>query len=95
MLQADKKAVEAERDSFQRFRGLIGQRTLLAESARNLEEKINEQNATVKKWPELDRDLTRARELRTKLKQAHVHDLYLRAEPVHRSGWICWLNSKT
>ena len=87
MLQADKKAVEAERDSFQRFRGLIGQRTLLAESARNLEEKINEQNATVKKWPELDRDLTRARELRTKLKQAHVHDLYLRAEPVHRS-WL-------
>ena len=80
-----KRDAENERNAFQKFRGLLGQRSLLDSAIKNLEGSIKEQSGALKKWPGLSSDIAKARELQTKLKQAHIHELFLKAAPAHQS----------
>ena len=84
-LQARKKEAETARNAFQKYRGLLGQRSLLTGSIQDLEEKTREQNAALARWPGLGRDIAKARDLQEKRRQAHIHELYLKAEPVRKS----------
>lgn len=79
-LQKKKKEIEAEKASFQKFRGMLGQRSLLSKAIKDQEERIEEQEGVLKKWPGLSADLIKARELRTKREQAAAHELYVRAK---------------
>lgn len=79
-LQKLKKEIEAEKASFQKFRGMLGQRSLLSKAIKDQEERIAEQEGVLKKWPGLCADLIKARELRTKREQAAAHELYVRAK---------------
>ena len=83
-LQTKKKEVEAERTSFQKFSGLLGQRSLLVSSVEDLNAKIKEQSEAFEKWPGIKRNIEKARELQEKQKQAQVRALYLKAEPVQK-----------
>lgn len=78
-----KKEIEAKKASFQKFRGMLGQRSLLSKAIKDHEERIAEQEGVLKKWPGLSADLIKARELRTKREQAAAHELYMRA----KSAW--------
>ena len=84
-LQTEKKAIEKEHIEFQKYRGLLGQRSLLAASLEELESKISERREALAKWPEIISCITAAEELQNKQKLAQIHDLYLKAEPVHRA----------
>lgn len=83
VLQKLKKEIEAERTSFQKFRGMLGQRLLLSKAVKDQEDRIAEQEGVLKKWPDLSADLIKARELRTKREQAAAHELYVKAQ----SAW--------
>ena len=84
-LRAEKKSAEAERTAFQKYRGLIGQISLLENSIKTIEEKIIEQNKALSVWPEIKDSIAKAKELQEKLRQAQIRELYLKTEPVYRS----------
>ncbi len=84
-LHGQKKEAEEQRNAFQKFRGQLGQISLLQSSIRSLEERIKEQDIALKKWPELSINIDKAKALQTKQQQARIHDLYLKAEPAHQA----------
>ncbi len=84
-LEKKKKAAETEWREFQKFRGTLGQRSLLSRNIDRLNNEIEEMVNAFEKWPEIERDITLANELKNKQKLAQVHDLYLKVEPVHQS----------
>ncbi len=85
VLNSKKKSIETERTAFQKFRGMLGRLSLLATAIKNIEEKVKEQNDALKKWPNLDINIEKAKELQTKQEQARIRGLYLKAEPAYKS----------
>lgn len=79
-LQRKKKETETRKAAFQKFRGLLGQLSLLSKAIREQEEKIAEQERALGKWPDLCTGLADARELQAKQKQAAIHELYVKAQ---------------
>lgn len=83
-LQKNKDKVDDERMRFQRFSGMLGQRTLLTKARIDLDTKIREQSDAKGRWPGFNSNIEKAMELKDKQRQAQVHDLYLKAEPIHQ-----------
>ena len=81
-LEKKKKDTEAKKANFQKFRGLLGQRSLLSKVIKDLEKRIEEQKQVIEKWPNLSIDIKKARDLQEKQKQAAIHDLYVKAKEV-------------
>lgn len=79
ILQQAKAQIEEERKTFQKYRGLLGQISLLSKDIKRQEESIAEQEKIIQKWPELNKNFRKAKELQEKQKQAAVHELYLKA----------------
>lgn len=79
-LQNKKKETGAKKATFQRFRGLLGQLSLLSKAIENQKESIKEQESVLVNWPQFDADIIKARELQGKQKQAAIHDLYVKAQ---------------
>ncbi len=90
-LQKKKKGIETEKAGFQKYRGMLGQRSLLSKTIKDQEEKMAEQEGVLKKWPGLSADIIKAGELRTKREQAAAHELYVRA----KTAWQEYNDRKT
>ncbi len=84
-LQIKKKEAESMWSEFQRFRGLLGQISLLNKAIKDLEGRLKEQNSALTSWPLLSRDIKKAKELQVRQKQAQIHDLFVKAEPAYQT----------
>ena len=79
-LQKKKKETETKKAAFQKCRGSLGQLSLLSKAIKNQEERIEEQERVLKRWPGLSADIIKARDLRAKQEQAAAHDLFMKAK---------------
>ena len=84
-LQKGKKGVEEKRTTFQKFRGILGQRTLLLNANKELDGKIKEQSQAFERWPRDISDVEKAKGLQKKLEHAQVRARYQKAEPAYKA----------
>jgi hypothetical protein len=80
-----KKEAEEEKAVFQKYRGLLGQASLLRKANESLKAMIREEESALFKWPHICSDVARANVLLTKQKQAAAHELFLRAAAARQS----------
>ena len=83
-LQNEKKDHESKQTRFLKFKGLIASRAHLEESIQDKGKAINERKQALENWPQLIRNIESVQALSERQKQAELHELYLKAEPVHR-----------
>ncbi len=83
-LHIKKKKIEADRSEFQKFRGLLGQLSLLNDSIGDIDSKLTEQRESLDKWPGLETDISKAQKLSIMHEQSKIHDLFLKADPAYQ-----------
>jgi len=84
VLQVKKKEVETERTDFQKYREVLGQRSLLAGLITELNARLNENSKAYEKWPGIRSNIEKAKELQRKQELARIRALYLKAEPIQK-----------
>ena len=84
VLQVKKKEVETERTDFQKYREVLGQRSLLVGLITDLNARLNENSEAYEKWPGIRSNIEKAKELQRKQELARIRALYLKAEPIQK-----------
>lgn len=89
--EARKRKAEEDRITFQKYRGMLGQHSLLTGVIKDQDTKINEQSEVLLAWPGLINNLTKSCELKKLQKHAQVHELFLRVQSARQ----LYLNKKS
>lgn len=79
-LQKKQKETDEKKATFQKFSGMLGQRSLLSKAIKEQETRIKEQKNALKEWPNINTYIANAKELQTKQQQAVIHELYVKAQ---------------
>lgn len=85
LLSEDREAKETEKETFQKYSGMLEQRALLVRAEADLKDRIGEETEALSKWPGLKTDKKKAEELLEKQNQAAVRRKYREAEEARRA----------
>ncbi len=78
LLQEKREELEERKNKFQKYRGILGQATLLTREIERQNLKIAEEKQAFERWPKVKEEIEKAENLRDRQKQAALHEVYIK-----------------